>query len=151
MSGIADLRFFNQLSKRSKNRHFIYNDDITAQKYNDIEQIQSAVRDWMDEIEDMRAIDPAVEPEAAGEETKLKGILKATYDRLTASVAACRLSKARLEKDKPWETEESAEDTGEGQDNSSSSSGEEGGFDDLFGTSESESGGEAESSETEEE
>ena len=150
MSGIADLRFFNQLSKRSKNRHFIYNDDITSPKLNDIEQIQSTVQDWMDEIEDMRALDPAVEAEASGEEAKLKGILKSTYDRLTASVAACRIEKARLQKDKPWKTEES-EQAPNAEEGGNNFGGEESGGDDFDSLlSGGPSGGEAEATEEEE-
>ena len=135
--GIADLSFFNRLQNRSiKNRHFTFNDDIAESKPNDIEQLQSAVQDWMDEIEDMRRIDPSVEPEASAEESKLNGILKSAYERITAGTAACRVSKARLERDRPWEgesTEESAPtEEGGGEDE------EGGGFGDLLGSSESE-------------
>lgn len=145
--GIADISFFLSL-QNSRNRHRVFNDDVFDSSPTDIDKITSAVQDWMDEIEDMRAIDPSVDAEASGEETKMKKILKSTYDRITAATASCRLLKTRLQKDRPWEADEEVETESQSQSQPESGSTEEttdeGGFDDLLS-----GGGEAESTEEE--
>lgn len=141
--GIADIGFFLSL-QNSSSRYRVFNDDVSSASPTDIDKITEAVQDWMDEIEDMRAIDPSVDAEASGEETKMKKLLESTYDRLTAAVASCRVLKMRLQKDRPWESDESMETETESA-LSSGSAEDSGDFDSLLSSGSDE--GEVESTE----
>ena len=95
MKYFADISFFNELIKNPQKRFFTFNEP--PHQTNIMDKIKIAVEDWMDEIEDMRALDPSTEDEAAGEEVKLQDMLQKTYDEITEAVSVCRLEKVRLQ------------------------------------------------------